>query len=118
MNKAIIFLIATAVFSFDSPLCYAITVSKKVVLLMNDIYSYKIDFTDINEVGNWQVINDGVMGGLSKGQMIFTDDVSVFNGNISLENNGGFSSVYRQIEPLPKGLDVVEIDIHGDGLVY
>ena len=42
----------------------------------------------------WRIVNDGVMGGLSKGNISFTDGgTMVFKGNLSLENNGGFSSV-------------------------
>ncbi|MDD2882174.1 MAG: CIA30 family protein [Rhodoferax sp.] len=43
---------------------------------------------------NWQPINDGVMGGVSVSRMRF--DMSghaVFEGEVSLENNGGFASV-------------------------
>jgi len=42
---------------------------------------------------NWSVVNDGVMGGLSKGTVRYTDSTLVFSGNLSLENNGGFSSL-------------------------
>lgn len=42
---------------------------------------------------NWQVINDGVMGGLSEGAAQLTNNSLVFKGSISLENNGGFSSL-------------------------
>lgn len=42
----------------------------------------------------WRVVNDGVMGGLSKGKLEIIDDgVLKFSGNLSLENNGGFSSI-------------------------
>lgn len=51
---------------------------------------------DPEETGNlgWSVVDDGVMGGLSKGSLAVTDDgVLRFSGNLSLENNGGFSSL-------------------------
>lgn len=38
------------------------------------------------------IVNDGVMGGLSRGSVQFTDSSIVFAGNVSLENNGGFTS--------------------------
>jgi len=42
----------------------------------------------------WRVVNDGVMGGLSKGQIkVSKDGILTFSGNLSLENNGGFSSM-------------------------
>lgn len=41
---------------------------------------------------DWVAVNDGVMGGLSQGQPVVGDGVMTFQGTISLENNGGFSS--------------------------
>ncbi|NNM29642.1 MAG: CIA30 family protein [Akkermansiaceae bacterium] len=42
----------------------------------------------------WTVVDDGVMGGLSKGKMAIVDaGVLRFEGVLSLENNGGFSSI-------------------------
>ena len=42
---------------------------------------------------SWQVVNDGVMGGRSKGNLEFTpEDTMHFSGTLSLENNGGFST--------------------------
>merc|ERR1711893_216078 len=43
--------------------------------------------------GQWSIINDDVMGGVSQGSAQAVDDVLLFKGDISLENNGGFSSV-------------------------
>ena len=51
----------------------------------------KIDFKD-NSLRNWYVVNDGVMGGLSKGYISETETGVRFQGVVSLENNGGFSS--------------------------
>jgi hypothetical protein len=43
---------------------------------------------------NWESINDGVMGGVSIGRLRFDMAVhAVFEGKVSLENNGGFASV-------------------------
>ena len=42
---------------------------------------------------NWRVINDGVMGGLSQGRAHLKENSLLFVGKISLENNGGFSSL-------------------------
>ncbi|WP_420574560.1 CIA30 family protein [Kordia sp.] len=50
------------------------------------------DFGKYKDGKRWRITNDGVMGGLSNGDFRFTDDGVVFEGNISLENNGGFSS--------------------------
>ena len=54
----------------------------------------KVDFGKIKDSKRWNIINDGVMGGLSEGKTWTTDDSVTFQGTVSLENNGGFSS-YR-----------------------
>lgn len=42
----------------------------------------------------WRVVDDGVMGGLSKGKVqISKEGIMTFSGKLSLENNGGFSSL-------------------------
>ena len=43
----------------------------------------------------WYAINDNVMGGLSWGGIALSDEGLHFNGALSLQNNGGFSSVRR-----------------------
>merc|ERR1712130_903831 len=43
--------------------------------------------------GGWKIVNDDVMGGVSQGASRAAKNVMVFEGNVSLENNGGFSSV-------------------------
>lgn len=52
------------------------------------------DFSTDSSLSNWRIVNDGVMGGLSEGTLYVNDDGhGVFEGDISLQNNGGFSSV-------------------------
>ena len=42
---------------------------------------------------NWNIVNDDVMGGISTSYLSVSDGKSlIFNGNLSLENNGGFAS--------------------------
>ncbi len=77
-----------------------------------------IDLTQQKELRRWRITNDGVMGGLSKGQMQFDSDHGVFSGYISTDNNGGFSSVFRPITPLSEETDSISIDIEGDGQLY
>lgn len=51
------------------------------------------DFKNPGEFDRWRIVNDGVMGGLSKSELIFNQNSSaIFKGTISLENNGGFAS--------------------------
>lgn len=77
-----------------------------------------IDFTEQQGVESWRITNDGVMGGKSKGQFLLQQDLAIFKGYISLDNNGGFSSVFHAIAPLPSDVDTVTIDVEGDGLTY
>ena len=79
-----------------------------------------IDFTDKKEGHQMNVVNDGVMGGLSQGIIEMTqNDSLLFKGNISLQNNGGFSSfrIAGKLWDLSawKG---VEILVKGDGRTY
>ncbi|MEL6821537.1 MAG: CIA30 family protein [Calditrichota bacterium] len=60
--------------------------------LMLNAQVHLIDFGEKKDGPNWTVINDGVMGGLSQGQMTLQEDALFFKGVISLKNNGGFSS--------------------------
>ena len=79
-----------------------------------------IDFTDKKAGHQMNVVNDGVMGGLSQGTIEMTqNDSLLFRGNISLQNNGGFSSfrIAGKLWDLSawKG---VEILVKGDGRTY
>ena len=79
-----------------------------------------IDFTDKKAGHQMNVVNDGVMGGLSQGVIEMTqNDSLLFKGNISLQNNGGFSSfrIGGKLWDLSawKG---VEILVKGDGRTY
>lgn len=68
---------------------------------------------------NWIVINDGVMGGCSRGHWSLEEGVGVFSGALSLENNGGFTSV--RSAPLaspPVGANAFRIRVRGDGRCY
>ena len=73
---------------------------------------------ETEHIDSWRITNDGVMGGKSAGNFTLHKDHALFSGNISLENNGGFSSVYRTINPLEKALKTVSIKVKGDGLTY
>lgn len=77
--------------------------------------------TDFSNLANqqWQIINDGVMGGHSSGQFqINAAGHAVFLGTVSLKNNGGFTSV-KNMEPLNlQGYDGIKLTIRGDGNRY
>lgn len=77
-----------------------------------------IDLTRPSEYQRWQATNDNVMGGISQGQLTFDGQSSRFLGELSLANNGGFSSVNRPIESLPAEVEQVEVEFIGDGRTY
>ncbi|MBU2892823.1 CIA30 family protein [Colwellia sp. D2M02] len=77
-----------------------------------------INFTESNEINYWRVSNDSVMGGASSSLMLIEGNYGRFFGNISRDNNGGFSSVYRRIESLTSGVERIRINSKGDGQTY
>ena len=57
------------------------------------------EFTPGSQEGNWTVVDDNVMGGRSNGHFKVSDrGTGIFYGSVSLENNGGFSSVRHRFE--------------------
>jgi hypothetical protein len=68
-----------------------------------DVLRPLLDFTTPESARLWQAVNDGVMGGVSQGRFRITDTRTMeFSGNLSLENNGGFTSVRTK----PTTLDI------------
>jgi len=52
-----------------------------------------IDFSNADTRGQWVIVNDGVMGGVSQSEIVLSDDgTAIFRGTVSLENYGGFAS--------------------------
>jgi len=68
----------------------------------------------------WIVVNDGVMGGLSRSEFVTSaDGHATFRGELSLENNGGFASVRGYVaDGIPPGARELEIRVRGDGRTY
>jgi len=52
-----------------------------------------VDFGKNKSGDDWRIVNDGVMGGLSKSNTTLSENSMVFKGEIRLENNGGFASM-------------------------
>ncbi len=79
-----------------------------------------VDFTETKTTENWQVVDDVVMGGRSSGSFMLTDeDYAQFSGSVSLENNGGFSSVRYDMETLKVSPESkIRIRLKGDGKPY
>ena len=75
---------------------------------------------EFDQGGRWYTINDGVMGGLSRGSMgLENTGIANFYGQLSLANNGGFSSVRTAIaEGSLDRFDGLELRIRGDQRDY
>ncbi|MFM9824847.1 CIA30 family protein [Flavobacterium sp.] len=78
------------------------------------------DFNHNSNITDWNIVDDVVMGGRSNGKFkIDNDGNGVFSGDVSLENNGGFSSVRYQFEKINTTKDSkVIIRLKGDGKEY
>ena len=86
------------------------------MLQSNVIY----DFNAETNLKDWQIVNDGVMGGVSTSSLTLTEDYhGLFSGHVSLENNGGFASVMLStfIE-LENPEQSITIKVKGDGKKY
>ena len=67
----------------------------------------------------WEITNDGVMGGLSKGNVQVDDGILVFSGNLSLKNNGGFTTFRSKNVNLDLSSDLgILLRVKGDGRTY
>jgi hypothetical protein len=68
---------------------------------------------------DWRIVDDGVMGGKSSGDFYINESGNgVFEGFVSLDNNGGFSSVrYRETFQI-QSQTTIKIYLKGDGSKY
>ncbi|GAA4892485.1 CIA30 family protein [Flaviramulus aquimarinus] len=78
------------------------------------------DFNQKSDLKNWEIIDDVVMGGKSSGSFgLSPQGYGVFQGSISLDNNGGFSSVHYKFErTLIGGFTKIRLKIKGDNKTY
>lgn len=91
------------------------------ILLFFSNPSYVLfDFNKNSDLKNWMIVDDVVMGGKSSGTFkLSAEGHGVFEGAVSLENNGGFSSVrYRSNKILVKEATKISIRFKGDGKKY
>ncbi len=73
-----------------------------------------------NGTKGWQVVLDGVMGGLSTGRIAAGEGGTLrFTGELSLENNGGFSQIRTAVpEGTFAGTTGLVLRVKGDGRTY
>jgi hypothetical protein len=85
-----------------------------------DKTSVVYDFEKTSDLSGWSVIDDGVMGGNSKGNFSLKENsYGYYYGEVSLENNGGFSSLkYQFKEKDISCFTKVKIEVKGDGKQY
>ena len=93
------------------------------LLFQTTIFSQNVTMVDpSNDIGidKWGIVNDGVMGGISKSN-IYLNEVNniIFAGNVSLENNGGFASIRRGFDGTQlKESSTFLLRVKGDGNIY
>ena len=76
-----------------------------------------MDFVDTR--GEWENIDDVVMGGISLSHLRIVDGVAIFEGVVSLENNGGFASVRSVLRNCDLSqYDGILVRVRGDGKQY
>ena len=82
------------------------------------------DFSQPDAATQWQIVNDGVMGGRSTSNIEMLDDAQMrFSGTLSLDHNGGFASVRSTPDAASSSLglksgDMIVMRVKGDGRKY
>ena len=86
------------------------------LMSQNAIYHFK-NKVNLNQ---WTIVNDDVMGGVSKGNLkVNKDGVGVFEGRISTAYNGGFASVRYDCKRIyVKNNNCLILKIKGDKKEY
>lgn len=77
-------------------------------------------FSPESDITNWKVIDDEVMGGISSGNFTLNEEgYGNFFGEVSLENNGGFSSVQCKLNTIEiQNFKKLVLKLKGDGKEY
>jgi len=78
------------------------------------------DFNQQANINNWVIVNDVVMGGRSSSTFKLSEEGhGVFEGHVSLANNGGFCSVRYLMKSIAvEGYSKVRLRLKGDGKNY
>jgi hypothetical protein len=78
------------------------------------------DFTPESDIRNWVTVDDTVMGGRSDGHFRLNEEGhGEYSGHVSLENNGGFSSLrFRMPTIRIEGAEKIVLRVRGDGKRY
>jgi hypothetical protein len=76
-----------------------------------------MDFTNPNTMRDCKIVNDSVMGGVSQSSLRQDIQGLFFEGQVSLEKNGGFASMRSSVR-FPQGTKLIELLVKGDGKRY
>ncbi|MFT7235701.1 MAG: NADH dehydrogenase [ubiquinone] 1 alpha subcomplex assembly factor 1 [Methylophagaceae bacterium] len=76
------------------------------------------EFTGQNASLEWRSNNDDVMGGFSTGRAEIIEQGMLFQGKLSLKNNGGFSSIYSRGNYDLSDFSGIRLKVLGDGRTY
>jgi NADH dehydrogenase [ubiquinone] 1 alpha subcomplex assembly factor 1 len=91
-----------------------------ILIFMSDPNQIIFDFTKDSDISLWRVVDDVVMGGVSEGIFRLNQDGNgLYSGKVSLDNNGGFSSLrYRFNEKDISKYSKIILKVKGDGKNY
>lgn len=91
-----------------------------ITLMIMPLQMTLFDFSEAADISGWEIVDDVVMGGRSDGTFYLSPEGNgVFSGKVSLENNGGFSSVRHDFDGLDlAGYDIFLLKVKGDGKRY
>lgn len=91
-----------------------------LILIITQTHMTLIDFNTKSDISSWKIVDDVVMGGRSDGDFKINDAGNgLFFGDVSIENNGGFSMVqYRFDTKKVNDYSKVCIKLKGDGKAY
>ncbi|MFT4669550.1 MAG: NADH dehydrogenase [ubiquinone] 1 alpha subcomplex assembly factor 1 [Flavobacteriaceae bacterium] len=91
-----------------------------ISIMSQDSSSSIFDAKKVKDLSNWYVVDDGVMGGLSRGELTINDSGNcLFKGFVTTENNGGFSSIrYGFNKKSVSEFEHIILKLKGDGKSY
>ena len=80
------------------------------------------NFAESDTLIGWVNQNDTVMGGLSDSSSLWSDGRMIFSGNLSLDNNGGFTSTFgpvsQDLADRLSGASALVVRARGDGKTF
>ncbi|WP_147676614.1 CIA30 family protein [Algibacter pacificus] len=87
---------------------------------MTNAHNSIFEFNETSDITPWKNADDVVMGGKSSGAFYLNKEgKGVFKGHVSLENNGGFSSLKYQFDKIStKEFSKIRLKVKGDGKRY